>query len=157
MLTAKVKIENFKEKMTKIWNFVLQMSYVPQNKAEIMYNLYSLRPKLLAKSWFMKQSCKIQHGLEDPKQATIHLALALQLKQDWGYPKGAKSSCSSKGFKVTAPQGFWWDFPLYKGRAKTLRCCKFEYPWATRPFSTFLDTPNLALVGGQEPSRWLLV
>ena len=48
---------------------------------------YSLRPKLLAKSWFMKQSYKIQHGLEDPKQATIHLALALQLKQDWGYPK----------------------------------------------------------------------
>ena len=48
---------------------------------------YSLRPKLLAKSWFMKQSYKIQHGLEDPKQATIYLALGLQLKQDWGYPK----------------------------------------------------------------------
>jgi len=43
---------------------------------------YSLIPKLLAKSWFMKQSYKIQHGLKDPKQATIHLAPALQLKQD---------------------------------------------------------------------------
>ena len=41
---------------------------------------YSLWPKLLAESWFMKQRYKIQHGLEDPKQATIHLALALQLK-----------------------------------------------------------------------------
>ena len=28
MLTAKVKIENFKEKMTKILNFELQMSYI---------------------------------------------------------------------------------------------------------------------------------
>ena len=28
MLTAKIKIENFKEKMTKILNFELQMSYI---------------------------------------------------------------------------------------------------------------------------------
>ena len=35
----------------------------------------------------MKQNYKIEHVLEDPKQATIHLALPLQLKQDWGYPK----------------------------------------------------------------------
>ena len=27
--------------MTKIWSFVLQISYVPQKKAEIMYNSYS--------------------------------------------------------------------------------------------------------------------
>ena len=56
MLTAKVKIENFKEKMTKIWNFVLQMSYVPQNKAEIMYNLYSGRKNSIfqKKKFFLK-------------------------------------------------------------------------------------------------------
>ena len=48
---------------------------------------YSLRPKLLAKSWLIKESYKIHYGLEDPKQATIHLALALQLKQDGGIQK----------------------------------------------------------------------
>ena len=58
----------------------------------------------------------------------------------------------SKGFKVSAAKSFWWHFPLYKGRAKILRCCNFEAPWATRTFSTFLNTPNLALVGGHEPS-----
>ena len=52
----------------------------------------------------MKQSYKIQHGRENPKQATIHLALALQLKKDEGIQKSAKSSCSSKGIKVAAPQ-----------------------------------------------------
>ena len=100
----------------------------------------------------MKQNYKIQHVLEDPKQATIHLALPLQLKQDWGYQKCAKNSYISRGFKVTAPQNFWWHFPLYKGRAKM-----FEAPLATRTFSAFLDTPNLVLFGGQEPSGWLLV
>ena len=35
----------------------------------------------------MKQNYKIQHGLEDPKEAIINLALAVQLKQDWWYPK----------------------------------------------------------------------
>ena len=43
MLTVKVKIENFKEEITKILNFVLQMTYVPQKKAEIIYNLCSGR------------------------------------------------------------------------------------------------------------------
>ena len=33
---AKVKIEIFKQKMTKIYNYELQMSYVPQQKAEKM-------------------------------------------------------------------------------------------------------------------------
>ena len=76
----------------------------------------------------MKQNYKIQHGLEDPKITTIHLASALQLKQDGGIQKGAKSSCSPKGFKVAVPQSFWWHFPLHKGRAKILRCCNFEAP-----------------------------
>ena len=43
---------------------------------------YSLAPKLWWKSWSMKWSSKLRLGLKDPKQATIHLALALQLKQD---------------------------------------------------------------------------
>ena len=71
---------------------------IPTQHAQVKYstvhiftskgcNNYSLRPKLLAKSLFMKQNYKIQHGLEDHKQAIIHLPLALQLKQDWGYPK----------------------------------------------------------------------
>ena len=41
---------------------------------------YSLAPKLWWKSWFMKQNTKIQLGLEDPKQAIIHMAFILQLK-----------------------------------------------------------------------------
>jgi hypothetical protein len=58
----------------------------------------------------MKQSEKFQRGRENPKQASTHLALALQLKQGWGYPKR------------------WSDFPLHKSRAKILRCCNFEEP-----------------------------
>ena len=55
MLTAKVKIENFKEKMIEIKNFVLQMSYVPQNKAEIMHSLYSGRKNnIFKKEFFLK-------------------------------------------------------------------------------------------------------
>ena len=41
--------------------------------------VYSLVPKLWWKSWFMKQSTKVQLGLEDPKQAAIHLASTLKL------------------------------------------------------------------------------
>ena len=66
----------------------------------------------------MKLSYKFQHGVEDPKQATIHLALALQLMRDGGIQKGAKSSSSSRGIKVAPPQIFWWDFPLLKDIAK---------------------------------------
>ena len=45
-----------------------------------------------------------------------------------GIQKGAKSSWSSKGFKVEAPQSFWWHFPLYTGRGKILRRYNFEAP-----------------------------
>ena len=41
---------------------------------------YSLAPKLWWKSSFMKQNTEIQLGLEDPKQAIIHMAFILQLK-----------------------------------------------------------------------------
>ena len=38
---TKVKIENFQAKKVKIENFELQKRYIPQNKAEIIYNKIS--------------------------------------------------------------------------------------------------------------------
>ena len=67
-------------------NEQLNVPYVQQTDGgkKTKNKILQTETKLLAKSWFMKQNYKIQHGLEDPKQLTIHLALALQLKQDWG-------------------------------------------------------------------------
>ena len=70
-----------------IWRRKVVLRKLRSRKANYQIWAYSLRPKLLAKSWFMKQSYKIQQGLEDSKNATIHLSFALQLKQNWGYPK----------------------------------------------------------------------
>ena len=66
----------------------------------------------------MKQSYKLQHGLEDPKQANIHLALALQLKARLGVSKKvlkvlvAQMASKLHHLKVFA-------LPLYKGK-----CCQ---------------------------------
>ena len=68
----------------------------------------------------MKESSRIQLGLENLKQATIHLAFVLQLKGDGGIPQGAKSSSSSRGFRVALPQISCRHLPLYKDRPKDI-------------------------------------
>ena len=48
----------------------------------------------------MKQNYKIQHVLEDPKQATIQLALPLQLKQDGVSKKVLKVLVAQRALKL---------------------------------------------------------
>ena len=62
------------------------------------------------------------------KQANIYLAFVIQIKGDGGIQKEAKSYCSSRGYKVKAPQSFWWNLPFYINRAKTLVHCNFKAP-----------------------------
>ena len=70
----------------------------------------------------MKQSYKLQHGLEDPKQATMNLALSLQIKVRLGVSKKVlKVLVAQEASKIFA-------LPLYKARVKILRCCNFEAP-----------------------------
>ena len=59
--------------------------------------------KSMVKELIYEVNTKFQLGLEDPKQATIHLTSTLRLKGGLGIQKGAKNSCSSKGIKVAAP------------------------------------------------------
>ena len=96
---TKVKIENFQAKKVKIENFELQKRYIPQNKAENIYNSVSAqkRKNFCKKKYFLKFFWFSRHARGPPEILNVHFFESFQKNSKNGFTgsyqtlKGTKS------------------------------------------------------------------
>ena len=85
---TKVKIENFQAKKVEIENFELQKRYIPQNKAENIYNSVSAqkRNNFCKKKYFLKFFWISRHARGPPEIFDVQFFKNFQKKiQKWLY------------------------------------------------------------------------
>ena len=96
---TKIKIKNFQAKKVKIENFELQKRYIPQNKAENIYNSVSAqkRKNFCKKKYFLKFFWFSRHARGPPEIFDVQFFKNFQKKSKNGFTgvyqtlKGTKS------------------------------------------------------------------